>query len=214
MTATWPNGGAPRLVILAAGASSRLGQPKALVPLPKGAPLIRLLDAWPALGPAPIVVTGAHHVEISAALEASHAQVQILQNKGWAQGRTGGLQAAIEFCPDRDFVVAPVDCPRIPRRVFEALLEAWSLAQAPPMGWCAPCVRDPRTGKNRHGHPILIGRALLREALCMGADDPLRNLRTLAQPSFAALVSHTEILEDLDTPADLEQLIREDFQTP
>jgi CTP:molybdopterin cytidylyltransferase MocA len=214
MTDSWPDSGPPQLVILAAGASSRLGTPKALVALPAGSPLERLIHAWPLGMPAPLVVTGAHHGEIAAALQSPSRPVEILHNTHWARGRTGGLQAAIRQHPNRDFVVAPVDCPRIPEPVFRALIEAWNTALSPQWGWCAPFIKSAEGRKKRFGHPILIGRGLLQKALEAGPDEPLKKLRDHAQPCFGVEVSHPGILEDLDTLEDLERLRRADRQSP
>lgn len=214
MTATWPDGDAPRLVLLAAGASSRLGSPKALAPLPGGTPAERLIQAWPLQNAPATIITGAHHHEIYGALGSLPQAVDILHNQDWKQGRTGSLQTAIGALANLDLVVAPVDCPRIPRQVFEALLQRWLQAGSPSMGWCAPFFEDPSTGKEMYGHPILIGRDLLQEALRMGPDEPLRTLRASAKPTLGARVSHVEILEDLDTREDLERLIQEDRRSP
>jgi CTP:molybdopterin cytidylyltransferase MocA len=213
MTVIWPDSGAPRLVILAAGASSRLGSPKALAPLPGGTPVDRILKAWPLNGSTPTVVTGAHHKEISEHLAGTRNAVHLLHNTLWDLGRTGSLQAAIQQHAYTDLMVAPVDCPRIPKPVFEVLLDAWYTAGCPAMGWLAPYVVTHPGGKKGHGHPILIGRGLLRRVLGFGPDDPLRGLRASATPIFDAQVSHPEILEDLDTPQDLERLQREDCQS-
>ncbi len=214
MTASWPEVGPPRLVVLAAGASSRLGQPKALVSLPGGTPLDRILGAWPHKGLPAVVVTGSHHAEISKAMLRDHPQQQIIHNPRWAQGRTGSLQEAIGQLPGQDILMAPVDCPRPPRRVFEALLDRWSAAGAPAMGWCAPFLFDADTGKKCYGHPILIGRGLLAKALQMGPDNPLRTLRRGAQPLLSTQVQDPQILEDLDTPEDLRLLLGQDRQSP
>ncbi|MCP5023449.1 MAG: NTP transferase domain-containing protein [bacterium] len=213
MTASWPEVGPPRLVVLAAGASSRLGQPKALVALPGGTPLDRILAAWPYQHSPAWVVTGAHHSEISQSALRDHPQHRIIHNPRWALGRTGSLQVAIGQLPGQDILMAPVDCPRPPRRVFEALVERWSAAGSPAMGWCAPFLFEAATGKNCYGHPILIGRGLLARALQMSPDKPLRWLRKDAQPLLGTQVQDQEILEDLDAPEDLKELVGRDRQS-
>lgn len=190
--------------------------PKALAALPRGTPLVRLLRAWPCPDDRPAVVTGAHHAEIARALsdDESQGRIIIVQNPHWARGRTGGLQAAVNRFPGQDLVVAPVDCPRIPRPVFEALLRAWQAAESPALGWCAPFLEPAQGQKKRYGHPILIGRALLQQVGLMDPDTPLRRLRSGSQPCFGVPVPHPEILEDLDTPKDLERLCEQDRQSP
>src|SRR5690606_25047966 len=87
----------PALVLLAAGASSRLGSPKALAPLPGGTPLVRLLAAGSGLGAddaAPLVIAGPDFAAIAAAAPAG---VEVARHSGWAAGRTGTVRVAREL---------------------------------------------------------------------------------------------------------------------
>ncbi len=205
MTATSPK---PQVVVLAAGASARLGQPKALAPLPLGTPLQRLCAAGAPWSSGPVcVVSGAHHAPMQDALPSSAC---LLHHPGWARGRTGSVQAAIQANPAKDLLIAPVDCPRIPSAVFAALVQAWWDAGSPSAGWLAPhYARNPQSAV-RYGHPILIGHALAKAALGLAPSDPLRVLRSHAKPLLGVPVPHPEILEDLDTPEDLAQLVQRD----
>lgn len=195
----------PRLVVLCAGASSRLGQPKALVelgPEPGMPVLTRLLAAGRALGDArPLVVSGAEHERVLALLA---SPVECVQNHAWRAGRTGSIQRAVEARPDSDLCLAPVDVPRVSAAVFAALAAAWRDAGAPPDGWLAPRVATP--DGPRHGHPVLVGRGLLARLKDFPPDRPLSVLRALATPLLAVDVEDPGVLEDLDTPADLAQL--------
>jgi CTP:molybdopterin cytidylyltransferase MocA len=189
----------PALVILAAGASRRLGEPKALVDIGGRTPLEHLLAAGAILDEAPaLVVTGADHARIEAALPSG---VEAARNESWAEGRTGGVLLASRLRAGRDLCLAPVDVPLVPREVFESLARAWLAAGSPPRGWLAPRVR---AGKEfRHGHPVIAGRALLCE---LELDAPLRDLRVRASPLLDVEVVSERILDDLDTPADLARL--------
>lgn len=91
--------------------------------------------------------------------------------------------------------------PLVPAEVFALLRAAWLRAGAPAEGWLAP-----RFGL-AHGHPVIVGRALLAELQAAGDGRPLRELRERAQPLLAQNVSQREILDDLDTPADLARLV-------
>jgi len=90
--------------------------------------------------------------------------------------------------------------PLVPAAVFEALARAWLEAGAPPRGWLAPL----RAG--RGGHPIVVGRELAAHLESSSADRPLRELRALAAPLLSLEVDAPEVLDDLDTPADLRAL--------
>lgn len=213
----------PALVILAAGASRRLGECKALVALTPKNPLELLSEAGAVFDETPpLVVTGADHAAIAAALPRG---LEIVFNPDWAAGRAGGLALAHARRSGRDLVVAPVDVPLVPAAVFEALLAAWSAAGSPARGWLAPqAALEERpasqntdehsaekkarsmSGRARFGHPVVIGRDLLA---CLQHAPPglsLRDLRRDAEPLWSVNVACKEILDDLDTPADLARL--------
>lgn len=193
----------PALVVLAAGASTRLSQCKALVDLGGRTPLERLLAAGAACDAiAPLVVAGADALAISTR---APLFAQVAVNASWAAGRTGGVQLAHRLRPGRDLLVAPVDVPLVPAEVFAALLAAWDAAGSPARGFLAPQTSLPGNGP-RAGHPVLIGRVLASELETLSAGAPLRALRERAAPGWRVDVSDPAILDDLDTPTDLERL--------
>ena len=188
---------APAIVILAGGASTRLGQCKALADLGGGAtPLSELARAG-----AELVVGGAHSALIRAALPRG---IEFVDNEHWSSGRLSSVQCAVRARPGRDLCLAPVDVPLVPRDVFEALARAWMEAGAPARGWLAPCVEI--EGLRKHGHPLILGRNLLAELLEAAPDMPLKNFRARASPLLALAVDSKAILDDLDTPEDLARL--------
>jgi molybdenum cofactor cytidylyltransferase len=195
----------PALVLLAAGASRRLGTCKALVDLEGRTPLARLLAAGACLDAAPpLVVAGPDADAIAAALPAG---CELARNEVWSAGRSGSARLAAELRPGLDLALAPVDVPLVPAEVFAALREAWLAAGSPPHGWLAPRARD-AAGVWRHGHPVLLGRALARGLADLPPERPLRSLREAAAPLWSIPVAGLEILDDLDDPEDLERLRR------
>lgn len=193
----------PLLVILAAGESRRLGQPKALVRLGGRAAVDGLLDSALAVLGDGVVVAGCHAAEITAHLEGRGTPV--LDNPAWAKGRTGGLALAAARFPGRDLCVAPVDCPLVPEEVFGALVSSWNEADCPAGGWWAPHLVT-EDGRRAFGHPILIGRDLAQVLMDTPPETPLRDLRSRAETLGTVEVSHVSILDDLDTPEDLLRL--------
>ncbi|MCB9915431.1 MAG: NTP transferase domain-containing protein [Planctomycetes bacterium] len=193
----------PALVLLAGGASRRLGCCKALVELAGATPLERLARAGAASfdADAPLVVGGADDARGCArrSRRASRTRTTPAGRRA-ARARSPPPWPAR---PGRDLCLAPVDVPLVPAEVFAALAAAWAAAGAPERGWLAPrCA-------GRHGHPIVAGRALLAELAGRLAAAPaltLRDLRGLARPLLDVEVSAAEVLDDLDTPADLERL--------
>ncbi|MCC6407568.1 MAG: NTP transferase domain-containing protein [Planctomycetes bacterium] len=209
----------PALVILAAGASERLGEPKALCRIGAATVLERLLAAGveECDGP-PLLLVGAHADEIAA-----HAPsvVELARHGEWRRGRTSTLKLARRLRPGRDLLIAPVDVPLVGRAVFRALVEAWRAAGSPAAGFLAPRLADralpsrsdgadvPPVGtKARHGHPVVLGRALALELESVSDSTPLARLRDRAAPRFDVEVRDEHVLDDLDTPADLDRLRR------
>lgn len=188
-----------RLVILAAGASERLGECKALVQIGATRPLDALLSAGAALEDRqPLVIAGAHFELLR---RGAPPGCEVAFNSAWRSGRTSGVALARELRPDGDLCLAPVDVPLVPREVFAALALAWKLAASPARGWLAPRVSV--AGGARFGHPVIVGRGLLGE---LDVAAPLHALRRRAEPLLDVEVTSERILDDLDTPADLERL--------
>lgn len=195
----------PALVVLAAGASARLGEVKALARLhdrPGGTALELLLAAGASLGDEhPLVVTGRDHAAIAAAAPAG---TELRANERWREGRTSSVACAVRYRPGRDLCLAPVDVPLVPAEVFAALARDWERHARPARGWVAPCLR--RGDARRFGHPVILGRELLLELKGFPPDRPLSALRALAEPLLALEVESAAILDDLDSPADLARL--------
>lgn len=191
----------PALVVLAAGASERMGACKALIELDGEPAILRLLASARALGDElPLVVTGAHHEAIAAAL--ADEPVEVLGNPDWASGRTGGLARAVARRPGRDLCVAPVDHPRVAASTFEALAREWRALGEPARGWLAPRPGD----AGGFGHPVLVGREIAARASSLGPDAPLRDLREQARPLAWVRVDDPAVMENLDRPEDLKNL--------
>jgi CTP:molybdopterin cytidylyltransferase MocA len=195
----------PALVVLAAGASRRLGEPKALARLrarSPATPLEWLLDAGSVLGDTrPLVVTGPDHDAIA---RLCPAVAELAWNEHAEQGRTGSVQLALRHRPGRDLCLAPVDVPVVEPAVFQALVRAWDEHGRPAQGWLAPWIRA--GAGRRFGHPVLIGRELLLRLEGFSAGQPLSALRAGAGPLLAIEVGSDSILLDLDTPADLARI--------
>lgn len=186
-----------RVVLLAAGASERLGEPKALVDLGGVSAIERLLHACG--DPNPLIVGGAHAEAIRAVVG---DRAEVIDHPGWATGRTGSVARAASHLKGYDLLLAPVDCPLVPAHVFDALRSAWGEAGSPARGWLAPL----DTASGRHGHPVCFGAALAAEVTQLNPEHPLRELRDAATPLLQVEIDCSEVLDDLDTPEDLRRL--------
>ena len=114
-------------IILAAGASRRLGQPKQLVQL-DGKPLIlRLCEQILPLTASVKVVTGAIHPEIMELL--SHLPVGITHCPNWNEGMSASLKAGLEVLPEgtTHLLLCLSDQPLIPASHYEELVRRQGL---------------------------------------------------------------------------------------
>ncbi|MAE45316.1 MAG: hypothetical protein CMJ86_00330 [Planctomycetes bacterium] len=196
----------PTLVILAAGASRRLGQPKVLARVltdqdgKHKTVLDWLLETSRGLCQnKPLLVAGADPQPIQDACAGE--PLEVLHHPAWDQGRTGSIAAAVRARAGQDLLVWPADSPCLHRRDLEAMISAFLKADSPPRGWIAPRCPD-----GRFGHPLILGRDLLDRVAKMRPDQPLRDLREHAQPLGAVDLYHSGARINLDTPAALEEV--------
>lgn len=201
-----------RAAILCAGASERLGQPKALARIGARTALDWLLESALSVDPSPIVIGGRHWPEIKDALacredSGSNPGPVPLENPHWAGGRTSSVACAARAADGAALLVAPVDVPLVGSDVFRALAAQWARAGAPENGWLAPWTHSGSPEERRFGHPIILGAALAR-AIAREEDvaRPLSSFRAEAAPLMGLEVHDLAIHDDLDTPEDLAQL--------
>jgi CTP:molybdopterin cytidylyltransferase MocA len=193
-------------LILAAGESRRMGRPKALIELDGGSFLGWGIELLRAAGCEPVlVVDGAHRLEGAGGAEMVGAGV--VHNEAWQQGPLSslqvGLRRALVIAPGIDAVlVHHVERPRVRVETLRALLAG--LAREPDGIW------QP-THLGRSGHPIVWPRSLFDELLAL--DPSHASARELLRGSAAARrrkldVDDLGVLDNFDTPDDLEQLHR------
>lgn len=189
-------------VVLAAGASGRLGRPKQLLPY-QGRTLLRhALETALAAGLGPVcLVTGALHEELMA--EADGLPVQVVRNANWAAGMGASIQtgvAALEsrFSDLRAILIMLCDQPLVPPALLRELARQ-------PQQTGRPAAAAAYAGGP--GVPALFERRLfpLLHALppTEGGRRLLRNLQ-----DQVAVVPFPDGEVDVDTPAQYEQLLR------
>ena len=196
-------------IILAAGDSTRMGRPKALLPDPEGRPFAaRLVRTFHASDvPRIIVVTGSLHRQIADALEADGLPIapQLVNNPQPALGQVSslwmGLDAAIQGGAE-GVLMTLVDIPLVQASTVRKVIDAWKERHAPIV---RPAVGD------RHGHPVLFDRSVfdaLRHApLTEGARAVVH---ANADRIIDVPVDDEGCLRDIDTPADYEAVMRRD----
>jgi molybdenum cofactor cytidylyltransferase len=194
-------------IILAAGNSTRMGSPKALLPDPDGRPFVaRLTRTFSEAGVAEIyIVTGSQHDAIVAAVVADRptAYPSFLNNPKPDRGQLSslwiGLDAAVR--PEIDAIlVTPVDIPMVHASTIRQIVEVWQRQRAP--------VVRPAVGV-RHGHPVLFDRSLFDELRKAPLDQGARAVvHAHADRIVNVPVEDEGCLVDVDTPADYDALMR------
>jgi CTP:molybdopterin cytidylyltransferase MocA len=189
-------------IILAAGASERMGYPKALLPY-RGRPFLAgVVDACFAAGvDKRVVVLGYYADKIMEEVDLS--DVIIARNEDLDAGPIGSVRAglaAIAPFPVDAVLVWPVDRPHVAVSTVEALLDAFRATHQP--------IVVPTHG-GRRGHPVLFARRVFAELL--GAPDG-EGARAVVHrdPTRIAEVAVDDpaVLEDFNTPDDYKRLLR------
>ncbi len=194
-------------IILAAGDSTRMGRPKALLPDPDGRPFVaRLLRTFAAAGITDIViVTGSLHQAIADAVAADQPPVAptLVNNPQPSRGQLSSLWVGLDAVatPGIDgALVTLVDIPMVSPSTVRQVIDSWTNTRSP--------IVRPAIGA-RHGHPVLFDRSLfdaLRHA-------PLTEGARAIVHANADRITNVEVddqgcLLDVDTPSDYEALIR------
>lgn len=190
-------------IILAAGASTRMGRSKALLDFDGRTALERVLEAYSGIGPL-IVVLGPDHAELRARVDLSRVTVAL--NPDPASGQLESLKAGLRLLPaGEDFLFQPVDFVLIRPSEVRRLIEAF---QDPAVSVCVP------SHARRRGHPVLCRRAMADELLALPAGASAREA-LFAHPERVLHVEEPSprVVMDMDTPADYARCL-EVFRAP
>jgi molybdenum cofactor cytidylyltransferase len=179
-------------VVLAAGASSRMGGPKALLHTPDGRRYVEAIAETARAGGCDcvVVVLGPPHGDaVRAALPPA---VVVAWNGDPARGMLSSVQAGLAALP-ADVAAAlvwPVDMPFVDVATVRALVVHDGTIVVP-------------VHNGRGGHPLKLGRGSFAEVMTL---DPARGLKALLDARAAEVtrlpVADRAVLVDVDTPGD------------
>jgi CTP:molybdopterin cytidylyltransferase MocA len=183
-------------IILAAGASTRMGRPKALLDFDGRTALELALDAVRGYS-TPIVVLGPNHDEIRQRVDLKRARTVI--NFDVDLGQTHSLRVALLLLSPKTgaFFFMPVDYPLVTAADVERLLEAYEANKDPAKSIFIP------SHSMKRGHPVLCRRELAAEFLALPAGGTARDVMNRSNDRVA-YVDYPEpyVLMDMDTPGD------------
>jgi molybdenum cofactor cytidylyltransferase len=169
-------------VILAAGESRRMGQPKALLPYRGRTFVEHLVDIThhPHVGITRVVL-GAGAEEIRAKLPIEPAQIVV--NPDWPKGQLSSIQAAIRSLPvgaTHGLILCPVDHPLVSAALVARLIEEF--------GATNKLIVLP-TYKGQRGHPVIFRAPLYDELLAA----------SLALGARQVVWAHADSVEEIPT---------------
>ncbi len=188
------------LIILAAGASTRMGTPKQLLPF-RGRSFVRhMAEVAIASVCQPIaVVLGANAERMKP--EISQLPVQIVENKQWAEGMSSsirvGLEAQLAMNQNLGAVaIALCDQPFVSSQTLDRIVEAYYSTGK-------PIITSEYVGTL--GVPVLFSRTLFSELMALKSNEGAKQLIKKHIHEVCS-VPFPEGAIDIDTPEDYEQL--------
>jgi molybdenum cofactor cytidylyltransferase len=195
-----------RAVILAAGRSERMGQPKAGLPVADGGPTFAaaIVTTLQSAGIDEVIIVAGAHLEAVTAAVQGLTGVRVLHHPGWPAGQLSSLVAGLDAADTPELaalLVTLVDIPRVRGATVAALVQAWRTSRAP--------IVRPAVG-TCHGHPVIFDRvtfADLRAApLDVGAKAVIAAWRdrVLDVPT-----DDVGVLLDVDTPHEYDAFRRQ-----
>jgi molybdenum cofactor cytidylyltransferase len=192
------------VAILAAGLSTRMGQPKLLLPWQDTSVLGHSLRTWTTLGAAQIaVVCQPDAAGVNAELERlSFARQDRIANPKPQAGMLGSIQCAARWPNWRagltHFAIVLGDQPHLRLKTLGQLLD---FAAGRPRKICQPL----RNGRRRH--PVILPRAAFARLAGFSGTDLSEFLNSSPKSRAGCEVDDRGLDLDLDSPTDYERLI-------
>ena len=181
----------PAAIILAAGASSRMGRPKQLLQFEGQTFLDSLIQRFEGICDPIIVVLGYAAGEVRAGIQRG-ANVEFEVNPAPERGMLSSLQCGLA-CAPHDALFTPVDLPGISRDTIQRLAAADGPVVIP-------------TFQGRKGHPVRISHDVIAELLALPVEAQARDAIRRHDAQLIE-VDDPRILQDVDTPADYDALL-------
>jgi len=189
-------------LILAGGASQRMGREKALLAY-QGETLGDRLIGVLAGHCSPVIVVLGHHAEAIRAGLRRAGQAVFVVNESYVDGQLSSLQCGLAAVPEgaEGVLFLPVDYPAVQEATVAALIGAFERRAGSPLV-------VPRY-QGRRGHPVCCARELIPEFLALGRDSQARVVvHRHAHETRYVEVDDPGILRDVDDPEAYRNLIR------
>jgi molybdenum cofactor cytidylyltransferase len=192
-------------VILAAGKSTRMGRPKAMLPIGSGSEtfLSRIIRTFQQAEVDDVVVVLGHEAEaVGESVARSGLAARVVINPDYERGQLSSLLAglgAIDRPGVNAMLLTLVDVPLVSAETVRAVVQRYRTAHA-------PVVRPVRGAL--HGHPVLIDRSLFD---ALRAADPLSGAKPIVRAHVSAAgdvaIDDEGAFLDIDTPEEYARAI-------
>lgn len=199
-------------VVLAAGASSRMGRAKAALPVGSAGDTIvaRVVRTLLTAGiPEVVVVAGAHIDAVRRAMPPDEPRARVIEHLEWQRGQLSSLLAGLDAVDNPQLeavMVMVVDVPLVSAETVSKVIAAWRASRAPivrPADASTPAA----SGQQRHGHPVIFDRAVFA---ALRSADPNVGAKAVFAAHRARIVNvavdDPGAFEDVDTPEDYERM--------
>jgi len=202
-------------VVLAAGLSSRMGRPKAILPFDPAVPagetfLTHIVRTFYDAGVEDVVVVVGHEADrLVDSVLAHDLSPRFVVNTGYRSGQLSSVLAGLRAV-DRPDVTAMlltlVDVPSVSAATVRRVIERYRATGAPIV---RPVAADEHGVKGaRHGHPVLIDRRLFD---AIRSADPTAGIKPIVR-AHVSIEGNVEVDDegaflDVDTPEDYRRLL-------
>ena len=192
-------------IVLAAGASTRMGQAKAALPFGQTGETVlsRVVGTLLRGGvPSVVVVAGAHIDAVRMAMPSHEARARVIEHVGWQQGQLSSLLKGLEAIDDpllEAAVVTLVDVPLVLPSTVAAVIAEWRRSGAP--------IVRPADG-DHHGHPVVFDRSVFADLRAADLNAGAKAVFATHQDRIVNVdVKDPGAFEDIDTPEDYERVL-------
>jgi molybdenum cofactor cytidylyltransferase len=194
------------LIILAAGAATRMGRPKQLLSYQGRSLILHAVEvALASLCQPIIVVMGAYVEQIKP--EVMPKAVQVVENSQWQEGMSSSIRAGISMLVKTNskldaVIISLADQPLVSPQIFNQLIQSYQETQK---------VIIASKYNETTGVPALFSKALFPELMQLEGDKGAKALiQKYIDTGLILLIPEAAI--DIDTPDDYKQLLLKNFK--
>jgi molybdenum cofactor cytidylyltransferase len=194
------------LIILAAGAATRMGRPKQLLSYQGRSLILHAVEvALASMSQPIIVVLGAYAEQIKR--ELMPKAVQVVENSQWQEGMSSSIRAGISMLLKTNskldaVIISLADQPLVSPQIFNQLIRSYQETQK---------VIVASKYNETTGVPALFSKALFPELMQLEGD---KGAKALIQKyiDIGLILLIPEAAIDIDTPDDYKQLLLKNFK--